>query len=45
MRDFGCQYGQGNLFARPMTGEDFTRLLVQPGVGPGSMRDRATSNT
>jgi diguanylate cyclase (GGDEF)-like protein/PAS domain S-box-containing protein len=45
MRDFGCQYGQGNLFARPMTGEDFTRLLVKPGVEPGSIPDRATSSS
>jgi diguanylate cyclase (GGDEF)-like protein/PAS domain S-box-containing protein len=45
MREFGCQYGQGNLFARPMTGEDFTRLLVNPGIAPGSMQDRATSSS
>jgi diguanylate cyclase (GGDEF)-like protein/PAS domain S-box-containing protein len=45
MRDFGCQYGQGNLFARPMTGENFTSLLGHPGVGPGSVQDRATSST
>jgi EAL domain-containing protein (putative c-di-GMP-specific phosphodiesterase class I) len=45
MRQFGCQYGEGYLFARPMTGEDFTRLLVNPGSEPGSMRDHVTSST
>ncbi len=34
MRQFGCEYGQGNLFARPMTSQDFTRLLEKSGVQP-----------
>jgi diguanylate cyclase (GGDEF)-like protein/PAS domain S-box-containing protein len=43
MREFGCDYGQGNLFARPLTGEDFTRLLAHPGVDPVPLQDHATS--
>jgi EAL domain-containing protein (putative c-di-GMP-specific phosphodiesterase class I) len=45
MRQFGCEYGQGNLFARPMTSADFTRLLVDSSVEPGSVQDHARSLT
>jgi EAL domain-containing protein (putative c-di-GMP-specific phosphodiesterase class I) len=31
LRDMGCRYGQGYLFARPMTVENVTQLLRLPG--------------
>ena len=31
LRQMGCRYGQGFLFARPMPAEDVTRLLRLPG--------------
>ncbi len=45
MREFGCQYGQGNLFARPMTGEDFTQLLESPNSGSVPRRDHARASS
>jgi len=32
VREFGCQYGQGNLLGRPMTAEEFTRRIECRGV-------------
>jgi EAL domain-containing protein (putative c-di-GMP-specific phosphodiesterase class I) len=31
LRHLGCRYGQGYLFARPMTAEAVTALLRRPG--------------
>jgi len=31
LRELGCRFGQGFLFARPMSAEDVTRLLRLPG--------------
>ncbi|HEY1160475.1 MAG TPA: EAL domain-containing protein [Terracidiphilus sp.] len=31
LRQLGCRFGQGFLFARPMSAEDVTRLLALPG--------------
>lgn len=31
LRDMGCRYGQGFLFARPMSADNITRLLRLPG--------------
>jgi EAL domain-containing protein (putative c-di-GMP-specific phosphodiesterase class I) len=31
LRDMGCRYGQGFLYARPMSAEAVTRLLKLPG--------------
>lgn len=41
VREFGCQYGQGNLLGRPMTTEEFTRHIACRGVEP--VRDHLTS--
>jgi len=32
VREFGCQYGQGNLLGRPMTTEELTRRMACRGV-------------
>jgi EAL domain-containing protein (putative c-di-GMP-specific phosphodiesterase class I) len=31
LRQMGCRYGQGFLFAKPLPAEDVTRLLRLPG--------------
>jgi EAL domain-containing protein (putative c-di-GMP-specific phosphodiesterase class I) len=31
LREMGCRYGQGFLFARPMTADAITQLLRLPG--------------
>jgi EAL domain-containing protein (putative c-di-GMP-specific phosphodiesterase class I) len=31
---FGCEYGQGYLFSKPLTEEDAAALIVAPPEGP-----------
>jgi len=38
LRQFGCQYGQGYLFARPIPGEEVARLVSTPFIAlPGGL--------
>ena len=42
LRDMGCRYGQGYLFARPMKADDVTQLLQLPGrILPEPQRSRS----
>ena len=45
LRELGCRFGQGFLFARPMSAGDVTRLLRLPGrVLPDPEASKALSD-